>query len=802
MLEGVAYCQMLFDQAGQPADWVYLEVNPAFEALTGLRRAAGKTVTQLIPGVREANPELFEIYGRVVRTGVAEQFETYLPALERWFLVKVYRPQAGHFAAVFENVTEARHDRDALKSSEALLRGSLDALADPFFVCRPVRDTGGAVVDFRISFANRATGAFLGRAPETLVDGPIPDRMPDLRGRPYLEAFRELVETSGSCTADGVEFFVPVPDGTEERRLVDLLVAPFRDGLFATWRDVTERRKLATERDLMAAAVEQTAESIMVTDVDGRITYVNPAFERVTGYARAEVIGQNPRILKSGLQSPSDYEAMWAALADGSPWVGDFVNRRKDGTFFSEEAVISPVRDAAGAITSYVAVQRDVTRERAIVERSTELYRERALILETIRGLTAGESAEATAQAICRQVASLTGIVASQLLLFESDGYAMPIGFVVAGQPDPPVQRLSHHRSRQLRGRASDGPWIEPWANRLEHPDDQLVKGVGVHSLAHAPISFDGQVIGLLSIQATDSIGHPSIAETLPSIVEFADLAGALLGREAAQRTEAGRTKANVLAIVAHRAFRPVFQPIVDLSTHAVVGYEALTRFSDLAEPGSVFAEAAAVGLGRELETATLKASLAAAETLPRSGWLNLNVSPDFITSGQPLRSLLRATRRRLVLEVTEHTAIADYAAFRAALAALGPKLQLAVDDAGAGFASLRHILELRPAFVKLDRWLVSGLEGDEARQAMIVGLIHFAQTTGCRLIAEGIETEGELAVVRSLGIRLGQGYLLGRPCPSTVTEGQPCDPGADVNPADRQSSSTALGGLPPSASS
>jgi EAL domain-containing protein (putative c-di-GMP-specific phosphodiesterase class I) len=134
--------------------------------------------------------------------------------------------------------------------------------------------------------------------------------------------------------------------------------------------------------------------------------------------------------------------------------------------------------------------------------------------------------------------------------------------------------------------------------------------------------------------------------------------------------------------------------------------------------------------------------------------------------AGEPLRTLLAGSSRRIVLEVTEHTAIADYAAFRAAMAALGPEVEFAVDDAGTGFASLRHIVELRPTFVKLDRSLMAGLESDEARQAMIVGFCHFAHVTGCRLIVEGIETERELTVLRALTIELGQGYLLGRPLP------------------------------------
>jgi EAL domain-containing protein (putative c-di-GMP-specific phosphodiesterase class I) len=400
------------------------------------------------------------------------------------------------------------------------------------------------------------------------------------------------------------------------------------------------------------------------------------------------------------------------------------------------------------------------------MERSTQLIRERALIAETIRGLSRGDTPQATAQAICRQVVSLTGVRTAGLFLFELDGRAWPIGFVVEGQPDPPLRRLPFQRSRHLLERAAEGPWIEPWVNRPWHPYNQLLNDLGVHAVAYAPVRHAGRLIGLLMVDAETSAQEIAVAEVVPPLVEFADLAGALIGREVAERTEARRGRDHILGIIGNRAFGSVFQPIVELKRNAIVGYEALTRFNDGANPELTFAQAAAVGLGLELETVTIGAALAAAKTLPKSAWLDLNASPDLILAGEPLRTLLAGSRRRLVLEVTEHAAIADYPAFRAAMAALGPKVELAVDDAGVGFASLRHILELRPAFVKLDRWLVADLESDEARQAMIVGLRHFAHVTGCRLIAEGIETDRELAVLRLLAIPLGQGYLLGRPLP------------------------------------
>ena len=530
--------------------------------------------------------------------------------------------------------------------------------------------------------------------------------------------------------------------------------------------DVTQHSKSGADRDRLAAVIEQSSESVMMVDLGGRITYVNPAFERVTGYSREEVLGHNPRLIGSGIQRPWFYDAMWATIASGLRWSGDLVNRRKNGTLFTEEAVISPIRDASGAVTSYVAVKRDVTEERALAERSTLFARERALIGETIRGMRAGDTPEITAQAICGRIVSLTGLSSASLAIFGLDGRAMPIGYVVAGGQDPPLRHITYQRSQYLRERAAKGPFIEPWVDQPSHPYNQLMDRLHIHTVAYAPVRHGDRMIGLLMAHSEAQPNGTTVPEMLPALVEFADLAGVLIGDDVVKRAHLGRTTDRISSMILDQAFKPVFQPVVDLARRSTVGYEALTRFKDGANPEAMFAEAAAAGLGLELEIATLRAAFLAAESLPEAAWLNLNASPELIMAGEPLISILRGCPRRLVLEVTEHTPVADYTAFRAAMDALGPNVKLAVDDAGAGFASLRHILELRPAFVKLDRWLVTGLEADEARQAMVAGLLHFARSTGCRLIAEGIETESELATLQTLDVQLGQGYLLGRPIP------------------------------------
>jgi PAS domain S-box-containing protein len=222
------------------------------------------------------------------------------------------------------------------------------------------------------------------------------------------------------------------------------------------------------------------------------------------------------------------------------------------------------------------------------------------------------------------------------------------------------------------------------------------------------------------------------------------------------------------------RAFGPVYQPIVDLSTGAAVGYEALTRFTDGSRPDLMFATALECGLGIKLETATLAIALDGARRLPPRTWLSLNVSPPLLADVETLRATLGLRARPLVLEITEHEPIEAYGPLREAVLRLGPDVRLAVDDAGAGVANFHHLVELRPDFVKIDVSLVRGVDTDLSRQAVVAGILHFAAATHCQVIAEGIETEAELAMVTELGVSLGQGYLLGRPAPAeTWSEGR-----------------------------
>ncbi len=159
--------------------------------------------------------------------------------------------------------------------------------------------------------------------------------------------------------------------------------------LLVTCRDVTERQLAMQEGARLMRAIEQSAEITMITDADGAIEYVNPAFERVTGYSRAEALGRNPRFLKSGRHDEPFYRKMWQAISSGKVWMGHFFNRRKDGEIYEEDASISPVFDATGRIVNYVAVKRDVTHERQLEAQLQDAQR-----MESIGRLASGVAHE------------------------------------------------------------------------------------------------------------------------------------------------------------------------------------------------------------------------------------------------------------------------------------------------------------------------------------------------------------------------------------------------------------------------
>jgi len=179
------------------------------------------------------------------------------------------------------------------------------------------------------------------------------------------------------CRNDGLQLDVEFSASSlkEDDAIVSLLVG----------RNITERKQAEAKHAQLIRSIEQVAESIVITDLKGSILYVNPAFEKVTGYTREEAIGNNPRMLKSGRHPDLFYQTMWKTLRKGETWSGDLVNKRKDGSLFNEVATISPIRDQGGAVINYVAVKRDVTEEQLLRDQLSQAQK-----MESLGRITGG----------------------------------------------------------------------------------------------------------------------------------------------------------------------------------------------------------------------------------------------------------------------------------------------------------------------------------------------------------------------------------------------------------------------------
>jgi EAL domain-containing protein (putative c-di-GMP-specific phosphodiesterase class I) len=301
-------------------------------------------------------------------------------------------------------------------------------------------------------------------------------------------------------------------------------------------------------------------------------------------------------------------------------------------------------------------------------------------------------------------------------------------------------------RAKQLLQMAALGPWIEN-ARPTTAGTSRSIFAADTKAVINAPLIWHERLVGVISFGTLTEPATGLMEERLATTREFGVVGGAVLG-----------------PAIETRSFRPVFQPIVELSTGTIVGYEALTRFHDGKRPDRRFVDAAAAGLGIQLEVACLRAAQREAVRLPMGRYLSINVSPEMATALIPLLATLEGIEREIVIEITEQAHVVSYARLRDALEKVRGHARIAVDDAGAGYAGLQHILEIRPHIVKLDIALVRGVNADPARRALIGSMAAFAAETEATLLAEGIETEEELATLRGLGVELGQGYLLGRP--------------------------------------
>ena len=249
----------------------------------------------------------------------------------------------------------------------------------------------------------------------------------------------------------------------------------------------------------------------------------------------------------------------------------------------------------------------------------------------------------------------------------------------------------------------------------------------------------------------------------------IADIASGLIEENIKSENDHRQTKKRIKSVLEPGKIEIHYQPIYSLVTNQISGFESLSRFATTPyrTPDVWFSEASQVGLGEALEMMAIKNAINGLKVFQNDIYISINTSPDYILNGAISKVLKDIDPKRIVLEVTEHSPIGSYQDFRKALEPLRKQgIRLAIDDAGAGYSSFQHILELEADIIKLDISLTQNIHSNRRKFLLAKALCGFAKAIDCTIIAEGIETKEELSALRKLGVDKVQGYLLGRPMP------------------------------------
>jgi len=497
---------------------------------------------------------------------------------------------------------------------------------------------------------------------------------------------------------------------------------------------------------------------------NGRTLWVNPTYRTMFGLKDdQDMEGRSisDQVAPDSAAMVTDYSRR-RARGDHAPNSYEMICRRSDGSTFPAHNAITTIALPDGPAT--VAFVTDLTElKRAEADLALE-GSVRAALSSCLHSLPTDANAEQSAQAISDALFAITGVDFAAVIEFSAPGTTSVLACrVPAGFAAPPPE--AGFREEQIRALAAAGAGAIYWTPLADDgPWGRALTAMNLQGLAVGPIFYGDDVEGAIVLGTCDPTFASTIVERLPAVVDLSSTPSAMLAERLHARREQTATRAAMADVLARRAFRSVFQPVVDLNTTEPSGFEALVRFASGQRADHCLADARRVGAGVAMELAILEDAIEAGRLLPPGRPLHLNASPAVLADPGPVRELFERANRPIVLEVTEHEVIHDYAAFRDLVAALGRNIRIAVDDAGAGVANFAHIVELHPDLVKLDIGLVRGVNVDPGRQALVIAMGHFARAAGCHLIAEGIETADEAATLRSLGVQFGQGFLFGAP--------------------------------------
>ncbi|WP_376694098.1 sensor domain-containing protein [Wenzhouxiangella sp. EGI_FJ10409] len=661
----------------------------------------------------------------------------------------------------------------ALKKSEHKFQQVIQAAPDAIFIHS----------DLAFSYANHQTARLLGLRDEN-----------ELLGRRVLDYihpdFRELARSRISrmaVTGDGVppaEVDMLHADGSIIH--VEVSSVPIehddRSGILVIARDITLRRQGMQRLRLSATVFENTGEGIIITDASSRIVGVNRAFSRITGYAEAEVVGENPRLLQSGRQGRSFYRRLWKGLREKGRWQGEMWNRRKDGSLYPQLTRINAVRDDQERLTHYVAVITDLSELHSSQQKIEKLYYHdlltglpnRVMFLARLKSALARVRRRNHAVHVLhidldgfKHINESLGLQAGDQVLQET---AQRLQAVLA--PQHLIARIGADEFAVLLAGGSNAESLAEAARAA------LAEPITVNDRVLFATASVGIAVGWQSscdpealLQQSDAASHQAQGEGGNLVRHYSEEHGqyahdrVLLAaqlRQAIERRE----------LIVH------YQPQVDLESERVVGLEALVRWQHpdlgLLSPERFIPIAEDTGLIIDLGRLVLETACSQARSWLDQGidfgLLSVNVSgvqvqrSDLRDMVEQVLDQCELPAHYLELELTESFIMGsgDSASeLLQGLKRLG--LGIAMDDFGTGYSSLAYLKELPFDTLKIDQSFTRTLDRSSRDTAICQAIVALGRALGFRTLAEGVETDEQREKLKSIGCRFGQGFLFDR---------------------------------------
>ena len=686
------------------------------------------------------------------------------------------------FNAFVRDISERKQIESSLKASEEHYGSIFENSLTEIFIFDA--DT------YRFIKANRGACENIGYSQEELSELTPLDIKPEVS----LEQFNQLVEPLRTGTTEMIQFITKHQrkDGSCYGVEIYLQLTHFllKPAFVAIILDITERQKSEEKQQLSEKVFHDTDEGITITDAEGNIFDVNPAFTKITGYTLEEIIGKNPKILSSGKQKPEFYTHMWKEINEKGHWQGELWNRTKSGKLYAELLSISHILDDAGNVMHYVGIFSDIThskKQQEIMEQMahydvlTQLPN-RVLLTDRFSQALAHSKRKKSMLAVCfldldhfKPVNDLHGHETGDELLIE---VATRIQDSIRNEDT--VSRQGGDEFVLLLGDMESIPQCEQMLTRI------------IKALAQ-PYKIDGQ---LICISASLGVTlYPLDDADLDTLMRHADQAMYQAKLDGRNRFHLFSAEQDQLLIqrsvqlkeiekaLSNQEFSLYYQPKVNMKMGKVFGAEALIRWihpeKGLIPPLEFLPIIEETGLEIEIGKWVINEALKQLDIWREQG-INIEVSinissyhmqyPSFIDDlDVALAQYPKVYSKNVQLEILESSALGDLNAIskiiKSCIHTLG--VNVALDDFGTGYSSLTHIRSLAVQTIKIDQSFVRDMLDDPNDYAIIDGVIGLAEAFNREVIAEGVETTEHGIMLLATGCNQAQGYGIARPMPA-----------------------------------